>query len=159
METLHGDMNTYKVVTTVFLTKVHRQLFRKEWSFPSLALPTTCEWHSSLLFNYEPCPHHRSPERMNESGYSFKSDIWSLGCVIYEVFTVSSPPHRFSARHFLYLWSPITFFGLFYYLLSWDQLKYKEIGRLVALPLLYLVFVSSRIIHFPQSRPIPLYPV
>jgi NIMA (never in mitosis gene a)-related kinase len=36
-------------------------------------------------------PLYMSPEVILNNGYDFKSDVWSLGCIIYELVTFKSP--------------------------------------------------------------------
>jgi NIMA (never in mitosis gene a)-related kinase len=49
-------------------------------------------------------PYYASPEIYNNQPYGVKSDIWSLGCVIYEITTLKPP---FLAKNILSLASKI----------------------------------------------------
>lgn len=47
----------------------------------------------SLAYTQTGTPYYASPEVWKEEPYSYKSDIWSLGCVLYEMCTLK-PPFR-----------------------------------------------------------------
>jgi len=36
-------------------------------------------------------PYYMAPEVMNNSPYSYPADVWSLGCVVYELCNLTSP--------------------------------------------------------------------
>ena len=41
-------------------------------------------------------PYYMSPELLNNDRYSFKSDVWALGCCVYEMATLR---HTFEANN------------------------------------------------------------
>ncbi|KAI3622539.1 other nek protein kinase [Moniliophthora roreri] len=55
----------------------------------SKALPQT-----SFANTYVGTPYYMSPELMQEKAYDSKSDIWSLGCLIYELCALKPPFHE-----------------------------------------------------------------
>jgi len=46
-----------------------------------------------LLYTQTGTPYYASPEVWKDKPYNSKSDIWSLGCVLYEMITLKPPFH------------------------------------------------------------------
>jgi NIMA (never in mitosis gene a)-related kinase len=47
--------------------------------------------YGGLLFTQTGTPYYASPEVWRDQPYDYKSDIWSLGCVLYEMVTLEPP--------------------------------------------------------------------
>jgi len=56
---------------------------------------------AGFLYTQTGTPYYASPEVWNDKPYNSKSDIWSLGCVIYEMLTLH-PPFRASNMNELF---------------------------------------------------------
>ena len=54
-----------------------------------------------LLYTQTGTPYYASPEVWKDQPYDSKSDIWSLGCVVYEITTLK-PPFRANDMNGLY---------------------------------------------------------
>lgn len=46
---------------------------------------------SIFAYTHVGTPYYMSPEQINEQKYNEKSDIWSLGCIIYEISALRAP--------------------------------------------------------------------
>ncbi len=54
-----------------------------------------------LLYTQTGTPYYASPEVWKDQPYDYKSDMWSLGCVLYEMATLK-PPFRAENMEGLY---------------------------------------------------------
>mmetsp|Transcript_24296 Transcript_24296/g.11661 ORF Transcript_24296/g.11661 Transcript_24296/m.11661 type:complete len:94 (-) Transcript_24296:87-368(-) len=55
----------------------------------------------ALAYTQTGTPYYASPEVWQDKPYDYKSDMWSLGCVIYELATLK-PPFRANDMQGLY---------------------------------------------------------
>ena len=53
---------------------------------------------TSFAQSFVGTPYYMSPEQMNHMSYNEKSDIWSLGCMLYETCALKPPFTAFSQR-------------------------------------------------------------
>jgi NIMA (never in mitosis gene a)-related kinase len=58
-------------------------------------------WKDGLNYTQAGTPYYSSPEVWRDVPYDFKSDVWSLGCVIYEM-TCLELPFKASSMNELY---------------------------------------------------------
>merc|ERR1719498_1095613 len=86
---LHRDLKTSNLFLTEKSTVVKLGDFGISRQFAS-----TMELASSVVGT----PHYMSPEVCENKPYTFKSDVWSLGCVLYELCMLK---HAFSADNLL----------------------------------------------------------
>lgn len=54
-------------------------------------LMTECNADEALAYSKVGTPLYMSPEVLRGGGYSWKSDVWSLGCILYELAMLRSP--------------------------------------------------------------------
>ena len=113
-------------------------------------------------------PYYYSPELCNSSSYSFKSDIWMLGCLLYELCALDKP---FEGTSFPEIIQRITkeepkpipksfsFFikSLIVILLTKDQYKRPDINQIIALKEIKIEIQKIKLVHkdFIKSKANP----
>jgi len=59
-----------------------------------LGLGRYLDWASVAAFSQVGTPLYMSPEVLRGHGYEFASDVWSLGCILYEISMLDSPFYK-----------------------------------------------------------------
>lgn len=45
----------------------------------------------NMIFTFVGTFFYMSPEMLSTSGYDYKTDVWSTGCIVYELITLEQP--------------------------------------------------------------------
>jgi NIMA (never in mitosis gene a)-related kinase len=69
--------------------------------------------NNGLLYTQTGTPYYASPEIWKDLPYGKKSDIWSLGCLIYEMCALRPP---FKAKDMEELSNKVKYFFFFYFI-------------------------------------------
>lgn len=83
---LHRDMKS----ANIFLSKEGQGFVAK---LGDLNVSKVAKGAAGLLYTQTGTPYYASPEVWKDQPYDSKSDVWSLGCVLYEI-TALQPPFR-----------------------------------------------------------------
>lgn len=88
MSVMHRDIKC----ANIFLFKVHdiedKDIFMAKLGDMNVSKVTGPQ---GLNYTQTGTPYYASPEVWRDEPYSYKSDIWSLGCVIYEMMALKPP--------------------------------------------------------------------
>mgnify|MGYP001947946731 CR=1 FL=1 len=71
--------------TNFFVTRQHRV------KLGDFGLARVMSHESQFAFTHVGTPYYMSPEQINEQKYNEKCDIWSLGCILYELCALHPP--------------------------------------------------------------------
>ncbi len=111
-----------------------------------------------LLYTQTGTPYYASPEVWNDQPYDAKSDVWSIGCILYEMLTLHPP---FMANNMQNLFKkvckgefgkiPVNYSTEFSSIIKW-LLKVKAPERPTCTQVLRSVVVQSKIKEIKQTE-------